>query len=350
MRYISEFTNNVRHLHYDQNVVADALSRVEINKVKFFQEGLNYNEIAKAQRDDVFIKSLIENPSKSSLKISEVKIEDSDQVILCDVSTDKVRPIIPEEFQKVVFDKIHNLAHSGIKATRNLLQRRFVWKNMKKNIPDWVKCYVSCQKGKIIRHSKSPSGQFNIPSGRFENLHVDLAGPLHSSNGCRYLLTVVERFSRWFTATLIKEITAEATIEAFVNGWIQYFGCPLSVVTNQGGQFTGYLWKNLMSVLGITGKHATTTSYHPQANKLVENLHRRLKDALRMQKFPDMWYFNLPIVLLVLRTAMKEDFPLSPAELVYGKDLRLPREFKTQNMPSVVAETKPRSIFKGFYP
>ena len=96
--------------------------------MKFFQEDLNYNEIAKAQQDDAFIKSLIENPSKSSLKISEVKIEDSDQVILCDVSTDKVRPIIPEQFQKVVFDKIHNLAHSGIKATRNLLQCRFVWK------------------------------------------------------------------------------------------------------------------------------------------------------------------------------------------------------------------------------
>ena len=76
--YISEFTNDVRHLHGDQNVMADALSRVEINNVKFFQQGLNYNEIAKAQQDGVFIKFLIENPSKSSLKISEVKIEDSD--------------------------------------------------------------------------------------------------------------------------------------------------------------------------------------------------------------------------------------------------------------------------------
>ena len=30
MSYISEFTNDVRHLHGDQNVVADALSRVAI--------------------------------------------------------------------------------------------------------------------------------------------------------------------------------------------------------------------------------------------------------------------------------------------------------------------------------
>ena len=112
--------------------MADALSRVEINNVKFFQGGLKCNEIAKAQQDDAFIKSMIENPSKSSMKVSEVKIEDSDQLILCDVSTDKVRPIILEQFQKDVFDKIHNLAHSGIKATRNLLQRRFVRKIMKK--------------------------------------------------------------------------------------------------------------------------------------------------------------------------------------------------------------------------
>ena len=86
------------------------------------------------------------------------------------------------------------------------------------------------------------------------------------------MVVVVDGFSRWFTATPMKEIIAEATIEAFVSGWIQYFVCPLSVVTDQSGQFTGYLWKNLMSVLEI--KHATTSSSHPQANGLVEILHR----------------------------------------------------------------------------
>ena len=74
----------------------------------------------------------------NQIQFSEVKTEDSDQVILCNVSTDKVRPIITEQLQKVVLNKIHNLAHSGIKAIRNLLQRRFVWKNMKTNIRNWV--------------------------------------------------------------------------------------------------------------------------------------------------------------------------------------------------------------------
>ena len=67
-----------------------------------------------------------------------------------------------------------------------------------------------------------------------------------------------------------------------------------------------------------------------------------------MQKFPDMWHFNLPIILLVLRTIMKEDFPLSPAELVYGQDLRLPCEFKTQNMPSVLQRQNLVQHLKNF--
>ena len=73
----------------------------------------------KAQQHHAFIKSLLEIPSQSSLKISEVKIDDSDQVILCNVSTDKVRTVLPERVQKAVFDKIHNLKHPGIKATLN---------------------------------------------------------------------------------------------------------------------------------------------------------------------------------------------------------------------------------------
>jgi len=62
----------------------------------------------------------------------------------------------------------------------------------------------------------------------------------------------------------MKEIMTEATVEAFLNGWVQHFGCPLSVVTDQGSQYTSHLWKSLMNALGI--KHVTTTSYHPQSN------------------------------------------------------------------------------------
>ena len=39
------------------------------------------------------------------------------------------------------------------------------------------------------------------------------------------------------------------------------------------------------------------------------------------------WMANLPLVLLGLRAATREDAPISPAHLVYGAPLRLPGEF-----------------------
>ena len=45
---------------------------------------------------------------------------------------------------------------------------------------------------------------------------------------------------------------------------------------------------------------------------------------------------------------MKEDFPLFPAELVYGQDLRLLGEFKIQNIPSVLQRQNLAQHLKDF--
>ena len=61
---------------------------------------------------------------------------------------------------------------------------------------------------------------------------------------------------------------------------------------------------------------------------MVERIHRVLKERLmsRSASAAD-WMLNLPLVLLGLRAAAREDAPLSPAHLVYGCPLRLPGEF-----------------------
>ncbi|XP_057330861.1 uncharacterized protein LOC130671157 [Microplitis mediator] len=74
-------------------------------------------------------------------------------------------------------------------------------------------------------------------------------------------------------------------------------------------------------------KHLHTTPYHPQANGLVERLHRQLKAALLCHQ--ESWYDALPAVLLGLRAAWKVDIQTTPAELVYGEPIRLPGELLT---------------------
>ncbi len=77
-----------------------------------------------------------------------------------------------------------------------------------------------------------------------------------------------------------------------------------------------------MHVLGT--KRIRTTAYHPIANELIERFHRQLKAALKCQQTPTNW---VTLILLGIRTALKEDLKCSVAELVYGTTLRLPGEF-----------------------
>ena len=80
------------------------------------------------------------------------------------------------------------------------------------------------------------------------------------------------------------------------------------------------------------------TAYHPSANGLVERLHRQIKSALRAQQDPSKWTEALPLIMLGIRTALKEDLQCSTAELMYGTTLRLPGEFFDPSTSSTVPD------------
>ncbi len=69
-----------------------------------------------------------------------------------------------------------------------------------------------------------------------------------------------------------------------------------------------------MHLLG--SKHIRTTAYHPAANGFVEGFYRQLKAALKAKPHPELWMDALPLVLLGIRTAFKEDLQCIMAELV----------------------------------
>ena len=87
-----------------------------------------------------------------------------------------------------------------------------------------------------------------------------------------------------------------------------------------------------MSNLLGTDLHPTT-SYHPQANGLIERNHRDLKASLKCRLSGPNWVDELPWVLLGLRTTPKEDLRSSSAELVYGSPLTVPGDFFPDSAP-----------------
>jgi hypothetical protein len=159
---------------------------------------------------------------------------------------------------------------------------------------------------------------------KFCHVHVDLVGPLPASSDVHvYLLTIMDRSTRWVEAIPLCNMEANTCIDAFVANWAARFGVLAMVTTDWGAQFTSALWMGACTSLGI--KHVLTTAHHhPRSNGMVECVHRQIKDALRAHGAGPTWHSHLPRVLMGLRAVSKQDSAASSAELVNGSPLILP--------------------------
>jgi cleavage and polyadenylation specificity factor subunit 1 len=171
----------------------------------------------------------------------------------------------------------------------------------------------------VSRHTVTPVGDFTLLATRFLHIHIDLVEPLPTSAGYTYCLTAVDRFTRWPEAIPITDITADTVACALLTCWISRFGCPQTIITDQGRQFESQLFYSLARLCGI--QLSRTSAHHPAANGLVERFHRTLKAAI-MCHADHQWTEELPLVLPGICTAFNADLQASVAELVYCEPLR----------------------------
>ena len=138
----------------------------------------------------------------------------------------------------------------------------------------------------------------------------------------------------------IPDARTSTCVKALIRHWIVRFGIPNDIISDRGAQFTSCLWIELVRSLGVTMHQ--TTAYHPQANGMIEKLHRQLKNSLKARTDDQYLMDHLPMVLLRIRTARREDPYSLPAELVYGSSLRIPGEFVE---PTTSRDVQPSSAF-----
>ena len=284
--------------------------------------GIDWNAIAVQQPLDPDFRRLRDD-ARSGLHFKNISIGRHNLIVDC--SNGPARPFIPLAFRKQVFDVIHGLGHPGVERTRQSIRAKVIWPSLNADVTKWARECLPCQQAKVTRHTVPPIGDFAVPERRFQHIHLDLV-TLPLSNGYRYLLTAVDRFTRWPAAIPLADISAQSVVDGFVTGWIQNFGVPAIITSDRGSQFSSAIFQQLTKIWGI--QVIMTTPYHPEANGLVERFHRRLKESLIAlgADEPDQWFWKLPMALLAIRTTVKPDVGASPSDLVYGEGLAVPGE------------------------
>lgn len=324
---LTEYISDVSYIRGSDNVVADCLSR-PVNAL--FIDACDLSEISTCQSDDEEIKMF-------SDKLKEFKLSHSDKIILCDISTPYPRPFVPVSIRKNIFSSLHDISHPGNKATIKLIKARYFWPYMDKSIKEWCAECIYCQRSKIHKHVHSPIQNFVLPSERFQSVHLDIVGPLPAvqnrndsySSPYKYLLTMIDRSTRWLEAYPLSNITASNVAHAFVEGWVSRFGVPLHVITDRGTQFESEFFSELSKIVGF--HRLRTTAYHPQCNGLIERAHRTLKNAIKAKN--KSWLSSLPVILLGLRSIPNES-GYSPFTAVTGTSVLLPQimiDYKSNN-------------------
>ena len=177
----------------------------------------------------------------------------------------------------------------------------------------------SCQMAKVQQHATAPLEHRQLSGHHFQNIMSKLLDHLQSHK--------VKSSSRSSITTAISMVdgTAVTCAQALLSPHITQFGVPTDISSYRGPKFTSNLWTALNNLLG-TQLHRIT-AYHPQANGIVERLHRQLKVALQACPTGPDWMDELPLVLLGLCSLPKEDLRFVPSELICGTNISLPGEY-----------------------
>lgn len=262
-------------------------------------------------------------------------------------NVDQWRVMVPASLRDHILELLHNApwsGHPGVIRTTNRIKRYFYWPKVKEDVEKHVRKCQRCNERKTPAGLQVPLGQTYEAHRPWEQVSLDIVGPLPTSlSGKRYLLTMVDTFSRYAEAVPLREQTAKETARGFVECIVLRHGAPKRVLTDQGRNFVSDVFRQTCKQLGV--KKLQTTAYHPESNGVVERFHRTLVEAMAhvVRRDGRDWDRWLPFVLMAYRTTPHTSTGYTPHSLIYGKELDLPFDCSVApscpptNLPEYVA-------------
>lgn len=153
---------------------------------------------------------------------------------------------------------------------------------------------------------------------------LDCVGPLPcTKSGDVYLLTLMCTTTRYPEAIPLRSLKAKVILKALIT-FFSTFGFPKVIQTDQGTNFMSRVFKQVLSQLNI--KHVTSSAYHPESQGALERFHQTLKSMLSKYcaESSKDWDEGLSLLLFAIRESVQESLGFSPAQLIFGYDIRGP--------------------------
>ena len=157
-----------------------------------------------------------------------------------------------------------------------------------------------------------------------EEVSIDLKGPYpETERGNKYVLVVVDSFSKWMEAYPIPDTLAKTVAEVLVKEFFSRFGVPFWLRTDQGKQFKCEVFDQLCLLLQT--EHRMSTAFHPQGNSKVERMVKVVGNLLAAFCVSQRhWDNNLSLMTLAYRSTVHEVTGYTPNYVMMGREVMLP--------------------------
>ncbi len=363
---LEEYSPQWEYVKGENNVVADALSRLPIDTTQTANiENDEYDAYAFVTTEEIVDaqfpmspkvlyhyqqkdKKILEAYNSQHKNIGECVIEGHNLI------TYKDKVYVPEPLRKRIAEWYHEyLCHPGQTRTEETIRLAFTWPTLRKTVKRYCRTCKLCQKNKkpVKKYGHLPPREPDtIPWSRVD---VDLVGPYTVKTPTKThvlrALTMIDPVTRWFEVTPIADTTAPTVTEAFRNTWLTRYPRPQYIGFDNGSEFKS-VFRELIAHFGLQEK--PSTEYNPQSNATVERVHHTLANALRTFELEELeldpddpWGYFLSAAAWAIRSTYHTALNATPGQVVFGRDMILPIRFKANW--ALIAQRQQKNIQKN---
>ncbi|KAL4028091.1 hypothetical protein IC575_011283 [Cucumis melo] len=205
--------------------------------------------------------------------------------------------------------------HPGSTKMYEDLKRVYWWRNMKREVAEFVSRCLVCQQVKAPR--QKPAGllqPLSIPEWKWENVSMDfITGLPRTLRGFTVIWVVVDRLTK--SAHFVpgkSTYTASKWAQLYMSEIVRLHGVPVSIVSDRDARFTSKFWRGLQTAMGT--RLDFSTAFHPQTDGQTERLNQVLEDMLRAcaLEFPGSWDSHLHLMEFAYNNSYQATIGMAP--------------------------------------